>query len=184
MTAVTRLTPMKCAGYALPTPPRPGTWRIDPTRSIVELRLRDLHRRSIVLAPIRHGDVSLNDRAGTSAIRLRLGIAGTRHGTRRAARWLEAVGLDSLEHSSEFGSELFLAAPDGWRMSGRLRAANLDAMLVADVRIHSVSTQSDGHDAMVLSATGTISRGPAPGLSDHTLGKRVAVRITARMLHD
>ncbi|MDQ1722057.1 MAG: hypothetical protein QOI26_1791 [Pseudonocardiales bacterium] len=184
MTAVTPLTPLKCAGYALPTPPRCGTWQIDPARSVLELRLRDLHRRSVLLAPIRHGDVSLTERAGTSAIRLRLGIAGIRHGTRRAARWLEAVGLDSLDQPSEFGSELFLAAPDGWRMSGRLSSANLDAMLVADVRIHSVSTQPNGQDAMVLTAAGTISRGHAPGLSNHTLGKRVTVRIAARMLHD
>jgi hypothetical protein len=37
---------------------------------------------------------------------------------------------------------------------------------------------------MILTAKGTIARGPAPGLSDHTLGKRVAVLIAARMLHD
>jgi hypothetical protein len=184
VTTVTPLTPLKCAGYALSTPPRSGTWRIDPRRSIVELRLRDLHRMSILLAPIRHGDVNLSDRAGTSAIRLRLGITGIRHGTRRAARWLEAVGLDSLENPSEFDSELFLAAPDGWRMSGRLRAENLDVVLVADVRIHNVSTQPDGHDAMVLTAKGTISRGPAPGIGQHTLGKRVGIRVAARMLHD
>ncbi|MDX6207494.1 MAG: hypothetical protein QOF39_3551 [Frankiales bacterium] len=184
MTAVTPLTPLKCAGYALPTPPRCGTWQIDPARSVLELRLRDLHRRSFLLAPIRHGEVHLTERAGTSAIQLRLGIAGIRHGTRRVARWREAVGLDSLDQPYEFGSELFLAAPDGWRMSGRLSAANLEAMLVADVRIHTVSTQPNGQDAMVLTAAGTISRGHAPGVSNHALGKRVAVHIAARMLHD
>jgi hypothetical protein len=57
-------------------------------------------------------------------------------------------------------------------------------MLVADVRIHTVSTQPNGQDAMVLTAAGTISRGHAPGLSNHALGKRVAVHIAARLLHE
>jgi hypothetical protein len=184
MTTSTLLCPLKCVGYALPTPPRSGSWLIDRRVSFVELRLRELHRTSVLEAPLQDGEVSLADTASVSGIQLQLGAAVTRRGSRRAGKWLRAAGLDSVDQLLRFDSRLLLASPHGWRMCGRLRGARLDAMLVADARLHDIHTQADGHDAMVVTANGSVERSRTPELNDILLGSRVAVRIHAYVVHD
>lgn len=51
MSISTLLSPLKCVGYALPTPPRPGSWLIDRQVCFIELRLPELHRTSVLEAP-------------------------------------------------------------------------------------------------------------------------------------
>jgi uncharacterized protein YunC (DUF1805 family) len=184
VTPATPLTPLRGAGYDLPLPPRPGTWRIDPAASFVQLCLRTLHRHSFFSAPVRHGSALLTEAAGTSAVDLRFDSDWTRRGTRQAVRWLDRQGFGSADYPAVFGSSVLLASPDGWRMCGRLSAEHLDAVLVADARISGVRTQVNGHDAMLVYAVGAISRGQALGVADFTLGPRVAVRIRARLIHD
>jgi WhiB family redox-sensing transcriptional regulator len=75
MNPATLLTPLKGAGYQLAVPPRSGTWRIDQGFSVVELRVRELHRTSLLLVPISQGDVTLTEKGATRAIKLRLGSA-------------------------------------------------------------------------------------------------------------
>jgi uncharacterized protein YunC (DUF1805 family) len=184
MTATTHLTPLKSAGYALPLPPRTGNWQIDPTVSYIELRVRELHRTSVLEAPILGGEANVTDTASTSDIQLRLGSAFTRRASTRAGNWMRAAGLDSLEQPLRFDSQLLLASPQGWRMCGRLRAERLDALFVADARIHGVRTQTDGHDGMVITASGTITRARTRELSDALLHARVSVCIHAYLIHD
>ena len=177
------LSPLKCVGYALPTPPRPGSWLIDREVSFIELRMREPHRTSVLEAPLQDGEVSLADTASGSGIQLHLGAAFTRRGSSRAANWLRAAGLDSVDEPLRFDSRLLLASPHGWRMCGRLRGARLDAMLVADADLHDVHTRADGHDAMVMIASGSIERSPTRDLNDVLLGSRVAVRMHMYLIH-
>jgi hypothetical protein len=184
VTPVTDLTPMKGAGYALTVPPRAGTWRVEPARSFIQLRLRNLCRQSVFTASVGHGSARLTDVAATSAMDLRFDPSWTRRGTRPAAHWLDRHGFGNVDVPVAFGSSVLLASPQGWRMSGLLHADRLDAVLVADVRITEVRTRSDGRDAMFLNAIGSISRGPALGVSDWSLAPRVAVWIRAQLVHE
>lgn len=184
MSSSTLLSPLKCIGYALPTPPRPGSWHIDREASFIQLLVRELHRTSVLEAPLHDGELSLADTASVSGICLHLGAAFTRRGSRRAAGWLKAAGLDSVDEPLRFYSRLLLASPDGWRMCGRLRGARLDAMLVADAHLHDIHTQADGHDAMVMTATASIERSRTNDLNDKLLATRVAVRMHAYVIHD
>jgi hypothetical protein len=184
MSIATLLSPLKCVGYALPTPPRTGSWLIDREVSFIELRMRELHRTSVLEAPLQDGEISLADTASVSGIQLRLGAAFARRGSRRAAQWLTAAGLDSVDEPLHFDSRLLLASPHGWRMCGRLRGARLDAMFVADAHLHDIHTQADGHDAMVMTACGSIERSRTHDLNDVLLGSRVAVRMHTHLIHD
>jgi uncharacterized protein YunC (DUF1805 family) len=184
MTTTTLLTPLKSAGYALPLPPRTGNWQIDPTVSYIELRVRELHRTSVLEAPILDGEAEVTGTASTSKLQLRLGSAFTRRASTRAGNWMRAAGLDSLEQPLRFDSQILLASPQGWRMCGRLRAEHLDEMLIADARIHGVRTQTDGHDGMVITASGAITRARTRELSEALLHVRVNVRIHAYLIHD
>jgi uncharacterized protein YunC (DUF1805 family) len=69
-------------------------------------------------------------------------------------------------------------------MCGRLRAEHLDEMLIADTRIHGVRTQTDGHDGMVITASGAITRARTRELSDALLHVRMNVRIHTYLIHD
>jgi uncharacterized protein YunC (DUF1805 family) len=184
VTPATELSPLKGAGYALAVPPRQGTWRIEPAVSFIQLRLRSLCRRSVFTAPVGEGAVRLTAAAATSAIDLRFDPYWSRRGNRQAAHWLDRHGFGNVDVPAVFGSSILLASPDGWRMCGRLRAQHLDAVLVADVRITDVRTRADGRDAMLVNAIGVISRGTALGVTDFTLGPRVAVWIRAQLVHD
>jgi hypothetical protein len=184
MTSATLLTPLKVAGYRLTIPPRSGIWRIDPKFSVFELRLRDGRRTSLLTAPVREGQLTLTEPVSTSTIRFRLDAAKLRHGTRRAAGWLQTAGLDNTSGPSLFASDIVLASPRGWRMSGRLRTQRLNELFIADVSIHSVSTHPNGRDAMVLTAVGSLARCRLPGLTQLALGKRVYVRLCADLIHD
>ena len=184
MNAQPELTSLKGAGYGLPAPPRAGTWRIEPVRSFIQLRMRNLGRHSIFSAPVGHGSARLTDKAATSTIDLRFDPCWSRSGTRQAAAWLDRQGFGSVDVPAVFGSSILLASPDGWRMCGRLRAESMDAVLVADARITEVHTRRDGHDAMFVNAIGAISRGDAFSVSDFTLGPRVAVWIRAQLIHE
>jgi hypothetical protein len=184
MTASRLLTPLKSAGYALPVPPRTGRWQIDPHVSFVELRVRELHRTSVLEAAIVDGAAHLTDTASTSGIRLQLGAAFARRESRRATSWMRLAGLDSIEQPPRFESRRLLAAPHGWRMCGQLRAERLDAMLIADARVHSVRTLTDGHDGMVMTASGAITRTRTGELSEVLLRSRVAIRIHTYLIHE
>jgi hypothetical protein len=184
MSTATMLSPLKSVGYELPIPPRSGDWQIDPELSFLELRVRQLHRTRALEAPIVAGLVRLADAASGCAIRIRLGAAPTRRGSNRATDWLRSAGLDSLDEPLRFDSQLLLASPYGWRMCGRIRAKHIDSLLVADAHVHRVCTQPDGHDGMVVTATGAITRTRTHDLSDMLLGSRVAVRMHTYLIHD
>jgi len=184
MTAATLLTPLKSAGYALAVPPRTGNWQIDPGVSYLELRLRELHRTSLLEAPIIHGQAHLTDTASTSWIQLQFGAAYGRRGSSRATAWMRSAGLDSRERPARYDSRMLLASPRGWRMCGQLHGESLDAMLIADAHVLNVLTRSDGRDAMVMTAYGCINRTRSGDLSQALVRSRVAVRIHAYLVHD
>ena len=169
---MTAPAPLMPAGYALPAPPRTGSWRIDPGVSYLELRVRELHRTSVLEAAIVDGEAHLTATASTSGIWLQLGAAVAR-GSSRATDWMRVAGLDSIAQPPRFHSGILLAAPHGWRMCGQLRAERLDAMLIADAQVHSVRTQTDGHDVMVMTARGAITRTGTRGLNAVLLRRRV-----------
>ena len=180
----TVFSPLKRVGYALPTPPRPGSWLIDREASFIELRLRELCRTRLLTARLQDGEVSLADTASVSGIQLHVGTVSARHGSSHTTHWLRAAGLDAVDEPLSFDSRLLLASPHGWRMCGRLSSAHLDAMLVADAHLHDIHTQSDGHDAMVMTATGSIGRRRMHDVNDVLVGSRVAVRMHAHLIHD
>jgi hypothetical protein len=180
----TVFSPLKCVGYALPTPPRPGSWLVDRESSFIELRLRELYRTRVLTAPVQGGEVSLAATASVSGIQLQLGAVSARHGSSHTTHWLRAAGLDGDDEPWRFDSRLVLASPHGWRMCGRLRGTRVDAVFVADAHLCDIRTRSDGHDAMVMIATGSIDRRRFCDVNDALLGSRVAVRMRAHLVHD
>jgi hypothetical protein len=183
MTAAALLTPMRTPGYGLAVPPRAGTWRVNPAASYVQLCIRHAYRRSFFTTAVHQGAARLTDLAGSSAVELRFDSHWTGQGTHQAAQWLEQQGFGSVEFPGLFGSELILASPDGWRMSGWLSAARLETFLVADARIEGVRTQPNGQDAMLVRAVGAIPR-HRQGVRELQRTPRVSMRIQAQLIHD
>jgi len=184
VTATRSLTPLRCGGYGLPVPPRSGVWYLDPTLSSIELRVRELHRTSVLQAPAVDGVAQLTETAGTSSIELRFGPPSTHRASTGTGNWMRFAGLDSQTEPLRYGSGHVLASPHGWRMCGRLQAEHLDELLIADARIHDVYTRLDGHDAMDVIAVGAIRRPRSRQLGDALLRSRVTVRVRAHLVHD
>ena len=184
MTAVRGLSPLRAGGYGLPLPPRPGSWQVEPRRSTLELRVRELHRTSRLEAPVVAGEIAMTTAAGTSALALQFGAPSTEHASTMAGTWARDVGLDDPDQSLRYASSHVLASPYGWRSCGRLGSERFTALLVMDARIHAVYTRLDGHDAMDVTAVGAIRRPWTSRLGESLLRSRVLVRIRTHLVHD
>jgi len=184
VTATRGLSPLRAGGYGLPVPPRPGSWRVEPRRSCLELRVRELHRTSRLEAPVTAGEISMTPAAGTSALALQFGTPSTEYASVMTGAWARDVGLDDPDRPLRYASSHVLAAPHGWRSCGRFGSERFTALLVMDARIHAVYTRLDGHDAMDVTAIGAIRRPWTSRLGESLLRSRVLVRIRTHFVHD
>ena len=188
MTATRGLSPLRAGGYGLPAPPRPGSWRIEPGRSSLELRVRELHRTSRLAAPVVAGEISMTASAGTSALALHFGSPSTERASAMTSTWAHDVGLDDPDRPLRYASSHVLASPYGWRCCGRLGSersgGHFSALLVMDARIHAVYTRLDGHDVMDVTAIGAIRRPWTSRLGESLLRSRVLVNIRTHFVHD
>ncbi len=161
---------------------RPGTWTLDPSRSIASFAVRSMGRKVTGTIPIVNASVQVEADGSVGAVTAVLDPAGfnTGHAKRdadvRGAKFLDAESYPALSYSAARAA----ATSDGWSVNGNLTVKGV----TAPVALTAQMTSADDETASVR-ATGVVDR-RAAGLTkmpNLMIGRTLVITLDAAFHH-